>query len=210
MTARREAEGGLVLVEGMSGTGKTTHCRDICQRTGSIMVPELPEFLRYSWTRLGAPDTWLDNLRLMLTVGIERQSFADRLAERGFQVVLDRSILSPLAIVAGLVSSRSHIALDALRLCESKASQVSFDRCTLSILNPPEDVWKERLRQHEKAKNWPWTDHGFQRAGQRLFLSLGIDKVSTHAGPTTRNIVNTRGDLNGFYTRGLQYLRELM
>lgn len=173
------------------------------------MVPELPEFVRYSWTRLGAPDTWLDNLRLMLKVGIERQSFAARLAERGFHVVLDRSILSPLAIVAGLVSSRSSIALDALTLCESTASQVSSDRCSLRILNPSEEVWMNQLSHHDKAKNWPWADHGFQRAGQRLFLSLGSDKIPDCTGPTTDQTINTSGQLDQFYARGLQYLREI-
>jgi len=128
--------------------------------------------VRYAWAPFDSPLNWTHNLVLNLRVGLAKVHLAVELGEHGLRCVFDRSILSPLAIAYSFQVHDLEGAVSLADACRRFRSEVPETLCRLLVIDPPDEVWRERLSRHEKARSWPWSDPGFQSAEQSFFLAL--------------------------------------
>ena len=162
--------GRVLVIEGASGTGKTTYIQSTVQQR-KVVIPELPEFIRGVWTRPGDSDTWDSNLIPMLDGGLIRLEAACRFSQLGYDVVLDRSLLSPLAIVSSLRED-SRIDFEGLRSrCLAISDRVPSVAVNMILLDPPLHLWTEWLERHSKAKGY-WGSMIAQHRQQEFFRTL--------------------------------------
>lgn len=194
-------KGTITVLEGMSASGKTTMARELCRQRRSVYLPEAPEFVRYMWRSVDTDAGWLSNLRVNLDVGIERVLFADRLAQRGFDVVMDRSVLSPPAVAFAMRADKPKLSEAMAQLCAEFKNDMPVVDCRFLILDPPAAQWRRQLRQHDKAVEWPWNDVAFQRREQEFFLSL-----IPSSDLTTKSV---RADFCGLYGAGVEKLMSI-
>lgn len=95
--------GKLVTLEGVCCSGKTTLCGQLSRRLKSGVVPELPAFARNLFLSSRDAPSLIHNSHLSIALEGIRMSTASALRELAGHVVLDRGILSVLALHFGAI-----------------------------------------------------------------------------------------------------------
>lgn len=145
----------------------------------------------------------------MLDGGLIRLEAACRFSELGYDVVLDRSLLSPLAIVSSLRED-SRIDFAGLRSrCLAISDRVPSVAVNMILLDPPLHLWTEWLERHSKAKGY-WGSWITQRRQQEFFRTLWSFAGGLQAAVDDETIPSgacrLSGDFAQIYQRGCALL----
>ena len=91
-------KGKTIILEGVSNTGKTTTCEILKKNKNCIIIPEAADWMSHPPKSSKSYEEEINNQKLFFEMEKRRMEFAKKLINSGKNVIIDRTVLSTLAI----------------------------------------------------------------------------------------------------------------
>ena len=189
--------GNIVIIDGVSNSGKTTLCKVLTKDENNVLIEEVPLFIKnhkelFMGKELhGIPknkEEEIANQRFLLEAELERVKLAYYIIKSGKNAILDRSFLSTVSVAYSLDDNNlfGGIYINSVKLLREYyhfINDLQLNECIKYIFLDPNMV-KKRNETREKTLSDDWISTKLMNMQNRFFVNQ-IDICSAKLIDTT-------------------------
>ena len=191
--------GNIVIIDGVSNSGKTTLCKVLTKDENNVLIEEVPLFIKnhkelFMGKELhGIPknkEEEIANQRFLLEAELERVKLAYYIIKSGKNAILDRSFLSTVSVAYSLDNNNlfGGIYINSVKLLREYyhfINDLQLNECIkyIFLITDPNMV-KKRNETREKTLSDDWISPKLMNMQNRFFVNQ-IDICSAKLIDTT-------------------------
>lgn len=191
--------GNIVIIDGVSNSGKTTLCKVLTKDENNVLIEEVPLFIKnYKELFMGKElhgipknkEEEIANQRFLLEAELERVKLAYYIIKSGKNAILDRSFLSTVSVAYSLDDNNlfGGIYINSVKLLREYyhfINDLQLNECIkyIFLITDPNMV-KKRNETREKTLSDDWISPKLMNMQNRFFVNQ-IDICSAKLIDTT-------------------------